>query len=144
MDRAYGGSWVRSTGSLNPGSTTHMKNAKGYPLDLISPVSLHVDGSGRVSFLGFIRPKQSTKMPWPPAWESSSSSYTAPFVMRFLPTRSMRREESNLPTYRGGNDRGKASDERAARTAFNSDGDDVRQCSGSKDSSGSGGVGGRP
>jgi hypothetical protein len=54
----------------------------------------------------------------------------------------MRREESNLPTYRGGNDRGKSGDERAARAAFNGGGDDVRRRSGSKDSAGSGGVGG--
>jgi hypothetical protein len=53
----------------------------------------------------------------------------------------MRQEESNLPTYRGGNDRRKASNERAARAAFNDGGDGVRQCSSSKDSSGSGGVG---
>jgi hypothetical protein len=49
-----------------------------------------------------------------------------------------------FPTYRGGNDRGKAGDERAARAAFNTGGDAVWQCSGSKDSSGSGGVGGVP
>jgi hypothetical protein len=54
----------------------------------------------------------------------------------------MRREESNLPTYRGGNDRGKAGDERAARAAFNDGGDGIRWCSSSKDSSDSGGVGG--
>jgi hypothetical protein len=49
-----------------------------------------------------------------------------------------------LPTYHGGNDRGKAGDERAARVVFNGGGDGVRQCSGSKGFSGSGGVGGDP
>jgi hypothetical protein len=53
----------------------------------------------------------------------------------------MRREESNLPTYRGGNDRGKASDKRADRAAVNGGGIGVRRCSDSKDSYGSGGVG---
>jgi hypothetical protein len=53
----------------------------------------------------------------------------------------MRREESNLPTYYGGNDRGKAGDERAAWTAFNSGGDGVRWRSSSRDSFGSSGVG---
>jgi hypothetical protein len=47
-----------------------------------------------------------------------------------------------LPTYRGGNDRGKADDERAARAAFNGGGDGIQRCSGSMDSSGSCGVGG--
>jgi hypothetical protein len=119
-----------------------IKNVKGYPLDLILTVGSHVDSSGRVSFLGFVQPKQSTGAPWPLAWESSSSSYGAPFVMRFLPTWSMWREESNLPTYHAGNGRGKAGDERAAWAAFNSGGDDVRWRFGSKDSSGNGDVGG--
>jgi hypothetical protein len=47
-----------------------------------------------------------------------------------------------LPTYRGGNDREKAGNEKAARAAFNGDGDGVQWRSSSKDSSGSGGVGG--
>jgi hypothetical protein len=34
-----------------------IKNVKGYPLDLISAVGLHMDGSELVSFLGFVRPK---------------------------------------------------------------------------------------
>jgi hypothetical protein len=42
-----------------------------------------------------------------------------------------------LPSYHGGNDRGKADDERVAQTAFNGGGDGVRWCSGSNDSSGS-------
>jgi hypothetical protein len=104
-------------------SMAQIKNVKGYPLDLISAVSLHVDGSGRVSFLVFVRPKQSTGVPWLPAWESTSSSYGAPFTMRFLLMWSMRWEESNLPTYHGGNDQGKADDEWAARVAFNGGGD---------------------
>jgi hypothetical protein len=123
-------------------SMAQIKNAKGYPLDLISAIGLHVDGCGHVSFLSFVRPKQSTGAPWPMTWESSSSSYSAPFAMRFLPTWSMRREESNLPTYRCGNDQGKADDERAARAAFNGGGDRVQWCFSSKYSSGSGGVGG--
>jgi hypothetical protein len=80
--------------------------------------------------------------PWPPAWGSWSSSYGAPNVLKFLPTWSRRWEESNLPTYRGGNDREKADDEKAARVAFNGGRDGVRRHSSSKDSSGSGGVGG--
>jgi hypothetical protein len=128
------------TGPSTRWSTTQIKNAKGYPLDLILVIGLHVDGSGCVSFLSFVRPKQGTEAQWSPAWESSS--YGAPFAMMFLPTWSMRREESNLPTYRGGNNRGKANDERAARATFNGGGDSVRRCSGSRDSSGSGGVGG--
>jgi hypothetical protein len=47
-----------------------------------------------------------------------------------------------LPTYCGGNDLGKAGNEREARAAFNGGGDGVRRYSGSKDSSGSGDVGG--
>jgi hypothetical protein len=59
-------------GFIKPGlsarrSMTQIKNTKGYPLDLISAVGLHMDGSGRVSFLSFIRPKQSTREPSPPA-----------------------------------------------------------------------------
>jgi hypothetical protein len=119
-----------------------IKNTKGYPLDLILAVGSHMDDSGRVSFLVFVRPKQSTGAPWAPAWESSTSSYGAPFAMMFLPTWSMRREESNLPPYRGGNDRWKASDKRAAQAAFNGSGDGIRRHSGSNDSSSSGGVGG--
>jgi hypothetical protein len=47
-----------------------------------------------------------------------------------------------LPTYRGGNDREKAGDEKATRAAFNGGGDSVRWHSGSKDSSDGGGIGG--
>jgi hypothetical protein len=54
----------------------------------------------------------------------------------------MRWEESNLPTYHSGNDRGKADDERAAWAAFNCGGHGIRRCSSSKDSFGSGDVGG--
>jgi hypothetical protein len=45
-------------------------------------------------------------------------------------------------TYRGGNDQGQASDERAARAVFNGGGDGVQWRSGSKGFFGSGGVGG--
>jgi hypothetical protein len=45
-------------------SMAQIKNAKGYPLDLISAIGLHVDWSGCVSFLDFVRPKQSTGAPW--------------------------------------------------------------------------------
>jgi hypothetical protein len=62
--------------------------------------------------------------------------------MKFLPMWSTRWEESNLPTYRSGNDRGKAGDERAARAVLNGGGDGVRWCSGSRGFSGRGGVGG--
>jgi hypothetical protein len=41
-------------------------------------------------------------------------------------------------------DRGKTGDERAARAALNGSGDNVRRCSGSRDSFDSGGVGGAP
>jgi hypothetical protein len=119
---------------------TQIKNTKGYPLDLISAVGLHVDDSGSVSFLSFIRPKQSTRAKWPPAWESSSSSCGVPFAMSFLPTWCMRREESYLTTYRGGNDREKASDKKAAHAAFNGGGDGVQRCFSSKDLSSSGSV----
>jgi hypothetical protein len=47
-----------------------------------------------------------------------------------------------LPTYHGGNDREKANNEKVAQATFNGYGDCVRQRSGSKDSSGSDGVGG--
>jgi hypothetical protein len=105
-------------GFIKPGSsawrsTDQIKNAKGYPLDLISAISLHVDGSGHVSFLDSILPKQSTGAPWLPAWDSSRLSYEAPFAMRCLPTWSRQWEESNLPTYHGGNEREKAIDEKA-------------------------------
>jgi hypothetical protein len=93
-------------------------------------------------FLGSVRQNRTTGAPWPPAWEDPSSSYGAPFVMRFLPTWSTWWERSTLPTYRGANDRGKAGDERAARAVFNGGGDDVRWRFGSKSFSGSGGVGG--
>jgi hypothetical protein len=93
-------------------------------------------------YLGSVQPNRTTGAPWPPAWEDPSSSYGAPFAMRFLPMWSTWWEGSNLPTYHGGNDRGKAGDERVARVVFNDGVDGVRLCSGSKDFSGSGGVGG--
>jgi hypothetical protein len=46
-----------------------------------------------------------------------------------------------LPTYRVENNRKKAGNEKASRAAFNGGRDGVRQCSGSMDSSDSGGVG---
>jgi hypothetical protein len=54
----------------------------------------------------------------------------------------MRRDKSNLPTYHGGNDRGKGSNERAAQAAFNGSADGIQRCSGFKDSSSNGGLGG--
>jgi hypothetical protein len=92
-------------------------------------------------YLVSVQPNKTTGALRPPAWEDPSSSYGAPFVTRFHPTWSTRWEESNLPTYRGGNNRGKASDERAARVVFNGGGDWVRRHSDSKGFSSSGGVG---
>jgi hypothetical protein len=46
--------------------------------------------------------------PWPPAWEDPSSSYGAPFAMRFLPTWSTWWEEPILQTNDEGNGRGRA------------------------------------
>jgi hypothetical protein len=51
--------------SLAQLSTTQMKNVKGYPLDLMSVIDSHVDDGGCVSFVSFVRPKQSTGAPWP-------------------------------------------------------------------------------
>jgi hypothetical protein len=63
-------------------------------------------------------------------------------MMWFLPTRSRRREEPVLQTYYGENGPHEADDGEAARAVFNGDGDSVGWLSGSKDSSGSSGVGG--
>jgi hypothetical protein len=93
-------------------------------------------------YLGLVWLNRTTEMPWLPVWEDPSLSYGAPFVMRFLPTWSTWREESNFPTYHGGNNWGKVGDERVARAVFNGSGDGVRRCSGSKGFSGNGGVGG--
>jgi hypothetical protein len=70
MDRVYGASRAQSSGSLNLGRRLDdLWLRLGCPLDLISIVGLHMDNSGRVSFLGFIRPTHSTEVPWLPAWE---------------------------------------------------------------------------
>jgi hypothetical protein len=76
------------------------------------------------------------------SWSGASSSHGAPIMTWFLPMWSRRREESNLPTYRGGNNREKAGNEKVPRAAFNGGGDSIWRCSSSKNSSGSGGVGG--
>jgi hypothetical protein len=54
-------------GFIKPEWSAQIKIVKVYPLDLISVVGLHVEDSGHVSFVGFVRPKRSTGAPWPPA-----------------------------------------------------------------------------
>jgi hypothetical protein len=93
-------------------------------------------------YLSSVWPNKTTRVPWLPAWEDPSLSYIAPFAMRFLPTWSTRWEESNLPTYHGGNDRGKAINKRAVRMVFNGGGDGIQRCSSSKGFFSSGGVSG--
>jgi hypothetical protein len=77
---------------------------------LISIIHPRSDGSGRSFFLSSARPNRVTGAQCLPAWEGPSSSYDAPFAMRFLPTRSTRQEELILHTYGEGNIRGRASD----------------------------------
>jgi hypothetical protein len=77
---------------------------------LISIVHPWSDGSGRSFFLCSAWPDRATGAPWPPALEGPSSSYAAPFAIRFLPTRSTRQEELILHTYGEGNGRGRAGD----------------------------------
>jgi hypothetical protein len=93
-------------------------------------------------YLGLVWLNRTTGVPWPPAWEDPNMSYNAPFAMMFLPTWSTRWEESNFPTYRGGNEPREAGDGEAAQAIFNVDGDGVRRRSGSKGFSDSGGIGG--
>jgi hypothetical protein len=57
-------------------------------------------------------------MPWSPAWVSSSSSHRAPNTTRFDPTRSIRQGEPVLQTYDRGNDRWRAGDGDAVRSAL--------------------------
>jgi hypothetical protein len=80
------------------------------------------------------------KAPWPMAWASWSSSYSAWNDARFLPMRSRLWEELILQTYRGENGPREVGDGEVAQAVFNGSGDDVWRFSGSMDSSDSDGV----
>jgi hypothetical protein len=60
-----------------------------------------------------------SRMPWPPAWGSSSSSYGAQNEARFLPTRSRSQVGVILRTYGGRNVPLEASNNSAAWLVFN-------------------------
>jgi hypothetical protein len=84
-------------------STTHIKNTKGYPLDPILTVGFDLDGTGVSPSSGPAWLRQSTGVPWPLAWESSTSLYGSPNSVLILPMRSRLWEELVLPTYKGRN-----------------------------------------
>jgi hypothetical protein len=95
-------------------STVQIKNAKGYPLDLIWAVGFDLDVTG-ASSSGSAWPRQRTGAPWPLAWESSSSPYGSPNFVLILPTRSRLWEELVSPMYSGGNGPQKAVNGEVAR-----------------------------
>jgi hypothetical protein len=68
--------------------------------------------------------------PWLPAWASSSSSHEPPNAMRFDPTQSRRQGKLVLQTYSEGNDRGRAGDGGAVRSALGDGEDGLWWCSG--------------
>jgi hypothetical protein len=68
--------------------------------------------------LGSARPNRATGAPWPLAWEGPSSSYGAPFAMRFHPTWSTRQEEPVLHNYGKENRQGRAGDGSAVQTTL--------------------------
>jgi hypothetical protein len=108
---------------------------------LISAVGWHMDGGRRFFPLGSLDRDRAQEAPWMVAREGSSIGYSAQNAMRFLPMWPRLWEELVLRTHHGENGPWEAGDGEAAPAVFNGGGDDVWWLTGSKDSSGSGGVG---